>query len=211
MYPQNSRKKCYLYVLNSLADWEIGFITAELKSRRFIQKKDNTDLIMIGDSIEPIITMGGIEITPDKSIDEIIFNEGDALILPGSDEWMNIETKPIIKKVMELLNSKIIVAAICGATVALARMGILDNRKHTSNDLGFLKWSCPDYQGSSFYINKPVVEGRNLITASGLAPLDFSYEIFKKLGIMKSDVLNAWYQLYQTKESKYFHQLTEAL
>ena len=155
--------------------------------------------------------MGGFEITPDSTIEDITFNNGDALILPGSDVWMNTNNKPIMDTVSELLDRKITVAAICGATVALARTGMLDNRKHTSNDLEFLKWSCPGYQGSAFYVNKPAVADSNLITASGLAPLEFSYEIFKKLDVMKPDVLDAWYQLYQTREPKYFHTLTESL
>lgn len=211
MMQRNERSNCYMYILNSMADWEIGFITAELRSRRFIKNENTTNLITIGDSIAPITTMGGIVITPDTSLDDVVFNEGDTLILPGSDEWMNIDNKPIMDTVSKLMDKETVIAAICGATVALARLGILDNRKHTSNDLEFLKWSCPDYRGGSFYINEPAVSDNNLITASGLAPLEFSYEIFKKLDIMKPDVLNAWYQLYQTKESKYFHQLTESL
>lgn len=53
----------YIYVLDTLADWEIGFVTAELNSRRFF-KKDAKQLTikMVGASKDPIHTMGGIEI-----------------------------------------------------------------------------------------------------------------------------------------------------
>lgn len=30
-------RNCYLYVLDTLADWEIGFITADLNSGSFLQ------------------------------------------------------------------------------------------------------------------------------------------------------------------------------
>lgn len=76
-----------------------------------------------------------------------------------------------------VINRKIIIAAICGATVALAQIGLLDNRKHTSNDKDFLKIFSPNYKGSSHYIKAPTVVDNNLITATGLAPLEFSYKI----------------------------------
>jgi len=30
--------KAYLYILNTLADWEIGYLTAELNSGRYLDK-----------------------------------------------------------------------------------------------------------------------------------------------------------------------------
>jgi hypothetical protein len=60
-------------------------------------------------------------------------------------------------------------------------------------------------------LNQPAVTDNNLITASGIAPLEFSYEIFKKTKVMKAETLEAWYQLYKTKEAKYFYNLMESL
>jgi putative intracellular protease/amidase len=202
----------YLYVLNTLADWEIAYITAELNSGRYLDKtKPPIQLIKIGNTLEPIKTMGGIIITPDESVDNIIFNEGDLLILPGADTWLEKSNNKILDIVSDLINKKVIIAAICGATIALANKGLLDNRKHTSNDKEVLKMFCPGYNGEEFYINKPAVTDGNLITATGLAPLEFAYEIFKTTGVMKPETLEAWYQLYITKEAKYFFILMESL
>ena len=204
--------KAYLYVLNTLADWEIAYITAELNSGRFLDKtKSPITLIKIGNTLEPIKTMGGIKITPEQSIDNIKFNEGDLLILPGGDTWLEAENKKILDIVSDIINKKVIIAAICGATVALAKNGLLDNRKHTSNDLGFLKMICPDYAGEGYYLNQAAVMDNNLITASGLAALDFSYEVFKKTDVMKTETLEAWYQLNKTRDGKYFPILMESL
>lgn len=204
-------RNCYVYVLDTLADWEIGFITAELNSRRYFAKNTKVEFVKIGNTLEPIKTMGGIIITPDKDITNVEFQEGDLLVLPGADTWMDAENKNILDIVSDVINKKVIVAAICGATVALAQNGLLNNRTHTSNDKGFLKMVCPDYDGGSYYINAPTVVDDNLITATGLAPLEFSYEVFKKMNIMKEDTLEAWYQLYKTKESRYFYSLMESL
>ena len=177
-------RKCYLYVLDTLSDWEIGFITAELTSKRFFAKNKTLIFAKIGNTLEPITTMGGMIISPDNDIRDVEFQEGDLLILPGADTWMDNKNKKILEIVSSVINQNVIVAAICGATAALAQKGLLNNRKHTSNDKDFLKMVCPDYTGSSNYINKPAVVDDNLITASGLAPVEFSYEVFKKLNII---------------------------
>ncbi len=204
--------KVYLYVLNTLADWEIGYLTAEINSGRYLDKtKPQLELIKIGNTTKPIKTMGGITITPDEDIDNIKFEEGDLLILPGADTWTAEENKKIIDIVSRIIDEKVIIAAVCGATIALANKGILNNRKHTSNDLEVLKMFCPEYNGEDFYLNQPAVTDDNLITASGLAPLEFSYETLKRTNLMKTETLEAWYQLYKTNESKYFYALMESL
>ena len=110
--------KVYIYILNTLADWEISYLTAELNSGRYLDKtKPSVELIKIGNTTEPIKTMGGIIITPDESIDNIRFKEDDLLILPGADTWMEEENKKIIDIVSGIINEKVIIAAICGATV----------------------------------------------------------------------------------------------
>lgn len=205
-------RTCYIYVLDTLADWEIGYITAELNSGRFLDKsKEKLALIKIGNTLDPIKTMGGMTIIPDKVISNIEFQEGDLLILPGADTWMDEKNQKILKIAAEVIDKKVIVAAICGATMALAQNGLLDNRKHTSIDKEFLKMTCPGYSGSDYYIDAPVVVDDNLITATGLAPLEFSYEIFKTIDVMKETTLEAWYQLYRTREGKYFHILMESI
>ncbi|MDY9923207.1 type 1 glutamine amidotransferase family protein [Methanobacterium sp.] len=204
--------KVYLYILNTLADWEIGYLTAELNSGRYLDKtRPPVELIKIGNTTEPIKTMGGITITPDENIDNIKFEEDDLLILPGADTWTEEENKKIIDIVSSIINEKVIIAAVCGATIALANKGILNNRKHTSNDIEVLKMFCPEYTGENFYLNQPAVTDDNLITASGIAPLEFSYEILKRTNLMKTETLEAWYQLYKTKESKYFYALMESI
>lgn len=201
----------YLYILNTLSDWEIGYITAELNSRRYTDKDNPFSLVKAGNTLEPITTMGGISITPDITIDKIKFNDDDILILPGADTWMNDENKKAVEIASELLDKKITVAAICGATVALASAGLLDTRKHTSNAEEFLKVFCPQYTGAHYYIDEPAVTDGSLITATGLAPLEFSYHIFKKAALMKPDTLEAWYNLNRTRVAKYFYELMDSI
>ena len=201
--------KVYLYILNTLADWEIGYITTELNSGRYLNQ--SIELIKLGNTSEPIKTMGGISIIPDETIDNIEFEKGDLLILPGADTWMNSDNEKIINITSFLLKNEVIVAAICASTMALAQNGLLNNRKHTSNDKEFLQLMCPEYTGYDNYLEQSVVVDNNLITANGLSSLEFSYEIFKKINVMKTETLDAWYQLYKTQDTKKFHALMYSL
>jgi putative intracellular protease/amidase len=123
--------------------------------------------------------------------------------------WQNGNNQKIIDKIKGNVN--ITVAAICGATIALADNRMLDNKRHTSNDKVVLKMFCKEYRGENLYENKPAVTDGNLITASGIAPLEFAFEVIRKMDVMKNNTLNAWYNLYKTKDPKYFYELMESL
>jgi len=206
------KKSAYLYILDTLADWEIGFLIAELNSSRYFDKsKGGVDLIKISNGLMPITTMGGLTITPEKDIADIIFNKDDLIILPGANTWSNPKNKKILDIVSSLMDEEIVIAAICGATAALADRGLFDNRNHTSNGKGFLEMFCPNYRGGDYYQDQPVVIDDNLITSTGIAPLEFSYEVLKKIDIMKESTLEAWFHLYKTKEAKYFYELMNSM
>jgi len=200
----------FLYVLDTLADWEIAFLIAEINSGRYLKKGiAKPQIIKVGNNLTPIKTMGGIEIYPDIDVDNLNIKPDDFVILPGANTWQNGNNQKIIDKINEYPD--IIVGAICGATAALADNGILDNRKHTSNDKEYLKMVCKNYKGENFYEYKPVVVDNNMITATGIAPLEFTYEVIKKINIMENDTLEAWYGLYKTNEAKYFFELMNSL
>jgi len=202
----------YLYVLDTLADWEISYLTAEINNGRYLRKDiEKPKIIKVGNDLTKIKTMGGIEINPDIDVDNMNLQNGDLIILPGADSWQNGKNQKIIDKVKENIDKNIIVAAICGATFALANNGILDNKKHTSNDKDFLKMVCQNYKGENFYEYKPAVVDGNLITASGIAPLEFTFEVIKKIDVMKIDTITAWYNLYKTQEPKYFFELMKSI
>ncbi len=89
----------YVYVLDTLADWEIGYVTAELHSGRFFKKDaPRLSLKTVSDSKLPILTMGGLTIMPDCSIDDMVISETSVLVLPGADTGMTQNTAPLSKK-----------------------------------------------------------------------------------------------------------------
>ena len=111
----------YLYVFNTMSDWEYGYLIAELNSGRYFKKGVTPlNVVTVGANHETITTMGGLSIQPEISIDECTLQTKDLLILPGGNTWGEDIHQPILKKTGEALKQGTIVAAICGATEGLS-------------------------------------------------------------------------------------------
>ena len=55
----------YVYVLDTLADWEPGYVISELNSGRFFKKDgQRVSVKTVSCSKDPITTMGGMTIVP---------------------------------------------------------------------------------------------------------------------------------------------------
>lgn len=207
-----NRKIVYQYVFDTMADWEIGYLTAELNSGRYYKKGlEPSKIITVSLKKTPIITMGGMKIIPDIAVEELRIENIDALILPGGDTWTDSVHEPILLVAEQCIREGILVAAICGATFGLARKGVLDSREHTSNDLEYLKFICPAYQGEQAFRREAAVTEGNLITASGIAPLEFARHVIQALEVFSEQTLAAWYQLYSTQDGKYFYELMNSI
>lgn len=202
----------YVYVLDTLADWELGHVISELNSGRFFKKDQQPMLVKtVSYSKEPINTMGGLTIVPHCLIDDIVLSETSVLILPGANTWSDPKHGAIIEKASQLLSLGAMVCAICGATAALANFGLLDNRSHTSNGPGFLEMVSPGYKGQNFYIDKPSVADNNLITAGSTGALLWAKQIIEHLGVFQSNTLEAWYKYFSTGEPEHFFALMQTL
>ncbi|MCA0151116.1 glutamine amidotransferase [Rossellomorea vietnamensis] len=204
--------KAFLYVFDTMSDWEYGYLIAELNSGRYFKKGVAPLKVMtVGATKEMITTMGGLSIKPDMSLDECTLEREDLLILPGGKTWSEDIHQPILEMARQALELGTIVAAICGAIEALANRGYLDTRKHTSNNLEYTKMVCPNYKGETFYESGPAVSDGNLVTASGIAPLEFSMEVLKKMDVFTPDTLDSWYHLNKTHQPQYFFQLMNSI
>ena len=202
----------YLAVVDTLADWQIGYLTAELNSRRyFADPALDFNVLKVGISMDAVRSMGGLVHTPDLTIDALELQQDDVLLLPGSDIWTQPVARPILELARDALDRGHQVAAICSATVGLAQLGALNTRRHTSNDLGLLQQTCLHYSGQTLYRNEPAVRGDHLITASGLAPLEFSYEVVKMLKVWRPDTAKAWFRLHKTRQQRWHHELLASL
>ncbi len=200
--------KVFLYILDTMADWEIAFLTAELASGRFFKKGiAPVEIVRVGASLAPVISMGGWRLVPDAVFDGDVVGDDDILVLPGSVKWLEEGQRAVLLYAKERIARGGRVAAICDATTGLASVGALDAVPHTSNGKGYLQMMCPAYRGESNYVDKPAVSSGSLITASGLAPVEFTREVLAALGVLTPKALDAWYGLFTLREERFMYEL----
>ncbi|KZF00476.1 thiamine biosynthesis protein ThiJ, partial [Rhodococcus sp. EPR-279] len=149
-----------LYATDTMADWEYGYLTAGLAMARE-QDPDANRLIVASETEDVVTTMGGLRITPDVAVADL--PTLDALILPGAPSW-DSGHDAVLRLAVELVAAGTPVAAICGATLGLARTGVLDDRPHTSNAAEFLT-QATEYHGSEYYRDEKAVSDGTVITA----------------------------------------------
>ena len=200
-----TKETVHCYVFDTLADWEHGFAVAGIHNTQFHRVPDRWRVRTVAPRREPILTSGGVRIVPDMALDDLSPSESRMLILPGGDTWDEGGNTGAVEKARAFLDNGVPVAAICGATAGLARGGLLDERRHTSNAREYI--AATGYGGGALYQDAPAVTDGDLITAASMAPLEFAYHIYKRLDLYAPDVLDAWYGLFSTRKPEYFAEL----
>ena len=78
-------KTAHVAVYDSLADWEIGHLLVELRTGRFTGTP--FDVVTVAETTDPITTMGGIRMLPDRMLADLDPADSALLVLPGADLW----------------------------------------------------------------------------------------------------------------------------
>jgi putative intracellular protease/amidase len=200
----------HLYVFDGYADWEPAYAVAGIHSPQYQQEPGRWRVRTVGVSRASVRSMGGMTVLPDLAMQDLHAGDSRMLILPGGRGWEDEDAHwPAIAKAAGFVERGVVVAAICGATAGLARAGLLDHRAHTSNALRYLNGT--GYSGAANYRDTAAVRAGGVITAGGMAPLEFAREIFRELDLYADAALEAWYQLYKTGKSEYFARLEQAV
>ena len=146
-----------MYTTETMADWEYAYLTTQVAGAEQL-KPGRFRLLLVGDGLEPVRTLGNPPLTPESDLDALnaLADDGSlaALVIPGGDHYAAGHER-LIEAVGHLVEQEIPVAAICGATLLLARGGFLDARLHTSNAASYLEAS--GYRGGTHYVEAPVV------------------------------------------------------
>ena len=152
----------------------------------------------VGLSEAPVRSMGGLRVLPDRTLEGLDPAAVRLLILPGGEMWEGLPPRAVIEPTLKVLRGAgVPVAAICAATLALARAGLLDDHAHTSNERAYLERMVPEYAGGHRYVNSLAVRDRGLITASGLGPIEFAREIFEELQVFSETDRPVWFHLFK--------------
>lgn len=202
------KKEIYVFLFDGYSDWEIAYLAPE------INKNEQFKLVYFSENGNMVMSMGGLQVQPTKSLEQLKIENIDLLILPGGTTWEQGKNNIIEELTKQMFETGKPIAAICGATAFLGQLGLLNNLKHTSNDLYYLKYVAPQYCGDEHYLNKLAVSDNNMITAKGIAPIEFAREVFKMIDLYDDKALEKWFQLFkngiweQIKSKEYSHSAT---
>jgi putative intracellular protease/amidase len=111
--------------------------------------------------------------------------------------WEQGPREDVIRLLHSLHAKEVIIAAICGATLEIARAGLTHALKHTSNSRGYLKAMIPGYRDDDYYVDKLAVTDRNVITASGLGSIEFACGIVTLLNIYSEQEVTELYEMFK--------------
>ena len=120
----------HLFVFDSLSDWEASYAIAGINNPQFQKKSGIYRIRSVAITRAPVVSTGGIRIQPDLALDELSQRDSAMLILPGGIAWDEGKNREAIEVARVFLDSRVPVAAICGATAGLAHGGLLDCRRH---------------------------------------------------------------------------------
>jgi putative intracellular protease/amidase len=186
-------KAIYLLVVEGFADWEPAHAVAELRRHGKYRVES------VGLTPEPVCSMGGLRVLPSTTAAGVNPSDVAVFVLPGGDRWEKAPIEPELEALLKQLDARQVpIAAICGATVAISRIGLLRGRRHTSNGLNYLRSHVPGYDEADRYVNAPAVRDQGLITASGLADVEFARELFEELEVLSVKDRALWAQIFRS-------------
>jgi len=192
------QKEVLFLLTEHWADWYMGQAMAQ------ISFADDYTSKTIAIDKQSKTSIGGLRAEIDYSTGEYQnFDNLAMIVLVGGGSWRNNRYDEIADFVRKVHKNDIPVAAICGATVFLAKHGFLNNVKHTSNGLDFFKERLKDekaYSGWEHFTIAQVVNDGGFITANETAALEFAREIMLFLAEGEADFaefINSWYEKHK--------------
>lgn len=191
-----NKKEVIFVLLNEFADWEGAYIATCLNIGVKPGNPVNYTVKTMSVTKDLVMSIGGFKVSPDYDINDIPKNHS-GLILIGGMHWFSPEATQIVPLVEKAIKENKLVAGICNASVFLGANGFLNNVKHTSNGVDYLKqYAGEKYMGEANYVDKHAVRDGNIVTANGTAPLDFCREILYALDADTPEIIEESYQFY---------------
>ncbi len=141
-----------------------GFEIIEALAPVDMLRRAKLDVKTVGVTGKTVISSCGVEVTADITIDEFVYDNVDAVILPGGmPGTLNLENNNVVQDTVDKANDdeNALICAICAAPSILGHKGLLNGKKAIAFP-GFEK----DLEGAEISDNNVTVDG-NFITAKG--------------------------------------------
>lgn len=169
------------------------------------------EISLIAENMAPVTSCNGQRILPDYAIEDA--PEFDMILVPGGPGTpIEIPNETINGWLQETAKTECLILSVCTGSALLARSGILDGRKATTNKMAF-KWARSFGKNVDWVPKARWVEDGNFFTSSGVsAGMDMSLAVISHLlnETTAVDVANqAEYEWHQDPAWDPFYELYE--
>lgn len=180
--------KVLLFIFDEMTDYEITFIT------HLLSVDAGKEIITISYEDKLVKSASGLKYKADKLVGDVLDIDVEGIIVCGG--WYGEVRGELIKLISDLDLKGKLLAGICGAgTVFLAKAGILNEAKYTTP---ITEWTNKHIEIFGHkdpfprrnFIDKRVVRDGNVITAQGIAFIDFAVEICD------------WFNLFENQQER---------
>ena len=192
------KQEVLFLLLNDYADWEGAFLSISLNAGVLPGNEVKYISKTVAPTLDEVRSIGGFRTMPDYSFQTMPADYA-ALVLIGGMQWQSPESELVVPIVQDALQRGKIVGAICNASAFMGAHGFLNNVKHTSNGLEYLKqYAGINYTGDANYIDQQGVRDGNIVTSGGLNTLEFSREVLYALDVDTPEQIEKSYQMHKT-------------
>ena len=186
------RDTIYFLVFDGFADWQAALALCE------VRRPGDWQVATVGFTRAPVRSMGGLMVQPELSLAELDFAHAALAIVPGGHLWQRGEGAAAVAALRQLHGAGSVVAGIDSGVLALARSGLLDQRRHTGNWAGQLAAQVPGYRGTEqFDAEMLAVSDDGVISASHLGSIEFAREVIHTLDLYSATDRADWYRLFK--------------
>ena len=186
------RDTVYFLAFDGFADWHAAQALCE------IRRPGDWQLKTVGFSMQPVLSMAGLRVVPELTLDELDLRRAALLIVPGGYLWEHGHGDEAVQAVGRLHAAGVPVAAVDSGVLVLARAGLLDACRHTGSWPGHIGTHVHAYAGAEQYdANALAVSDAGVITASQLGSVEFAREVIRTLDLYNPSDREHWYRMFK--------------
>ena len=186
------RDMVYFLAFDGFADWHAAHALCE------IRRPGEWQLKTVGFSLQPLLSMGGLRVVPELTLDRLDLQRAAMLIVPGGYLWEHGHGEEAVEAVRRVHAAGAPVAAVDSGVLVLARAGLLDACRHTGSWPGHIGAHVPGYAGADqFDPTVLAVSDGGTITASQLGSVEFAREVIRTLDLYNPSDREHWFRLFK--------------
>lgn len=186
-------KEVLFVILDLYSDWEAAYLSPWIHALSHEQYAVKT----VSLTKNAVRSLGGFTVLPDYDIASAPA-DFEGVVLIGGLSWRKEEARRVLPLVQRARSLNKVLAGICDAAGFLAVSGVLNEVRHTGNDLNDIKrWAGNAYSGESLYLLQPSVRDGNIVTANGTATMEFAKEVLSALDIAPENKISEWYNFHK--------------